>query len=225
LSRMTGKLIADSGLGRVEGITRHQLFVHPDIPYTSKNSSACLYIETDNEGELIKECREFLLKNSADGSDAGLCLCREEFAGEEIVEWGRKAKKEVLTKQDAYSLAKRSGIYLEGLTGTKDGVIGALAAVGLRKGGNDGRFIWLKGKELRELRGVMSVRELTGITGIERVQTKDGEAPGNNDIIDPGDWIRPVLIDNKAVLIIEKSDHEECKWKCVSKDYTKSISD
>ena len=33
--------LAEEGLGRGSFITRHQLLVHPDIPYTSHNSSMC----------------------------------------------------------------------------------------------------------------------------------------------------------------------------------------
>ena len=67
-----------------------------------------------------------------------------------IVEWGRRAKVEVLSMDEAYEIAAGAGIHLEGLTGEKTGVIGALAAVGLRRSGQDGRFL-----ELGELRHVI----------------------------------------------------------------------
>ena len=34
-----------SGTNIVHGISRHQLYVHPDIPYTSHNSSLCLDLD------------------------------------------------------------------------------------------------------------------------------------------------------------------------------------
>ena len=35
-------------------VTRHQLFVHPDIPYTSHNSAMCFQVETDFDFAEIK---------------------------------------------------------------------------------------------------------------------------------------------------------------------------
>lgn len=35
------KKIIEKGFGPCSLVTRHQLFIHPDIPYTSHNSSMC----------------------------------------------------------------------------------------------------------------------------------------------------------------------------------------
>ena len=69
------------------------------------------------------------------------------------------------------TLADRHGAHLEGVTGERIGVIGALAAVGLRRGGHDGRFIWLEG--VRELQGSLDGRHTAGddwhrLRGIDR---------------------------------------------------------
>ncbi len=67
-SRQLASAIEANGLGRVHGITRHQLFIHPDIPYTSQNSSACLDVDTESykyvlywrrTGIHILECHSF----------------------------------------------------------------------------------------------------------------------------------------------------------------------
>ena len=57
--------------------TRHQLYIHEDIPYTSHNSSMCFEVFTNNTSfiEQIKEIaiatiNEFM----AEGSDPGLCI-------------------------------------------------------------------------------------------------------------------------------------------------------
>ena len=39
------KLIEDKGWGETQAVTRHQLLLHPDIPYTSHNSSMCFIAE------------------------------------------------------------------------------------------------------------------------------------------------------------------------------------
>ena len=56
------------------------------------------------------------------------------------------------------------GLCLRALGGNGDGVIGALAGVGLRADGNEGRFLDLPG--LRMLADIVEIRELTKI-GIE----------------------------------------------------------
>ena len=60
-----------AGLVLSEGITRHQLLVSPEIPYTSHNSSACLTVAPAAAPAPVEEitrfCREFLLRESATG--------------------------------------------------------------------------------------------------------------------------------------------------------------
>lgn len=224
-ARKLGELIQEKKLGTVTGITRHQLFVDPLIPYTSQNSSACIEVMT-NEAEKLKVlCRGFLLEDSAEGSDVGLCIHAYERIPKEIIHWGQQAKKKVLNKKEAHALADEHGIFLEGLTGTHDGIIGAMAAIGLRKSGNDGRFIWLKGKELRELSGAMEFKEIKNKTGIQEIFNKKHEPIQVTAIIDMGQWVRPILKDHKPTIIVEEEkNNERIYWKCVSKEYIKSIS-
>src|SRR5512145_2245003 len=75
-ARQLGARLSAAGLGRLRGITRHQLYVHPSIPYTSHNSSACLDVDLadDRYADARDFCREYLATESAAGSDAGLCL-------------------------------------------------------------------------------------------------------------------------------------------------------
>ncbi len=140
-----------------------------------------------------------------------------------IENWGKNAKKIVLNKQLAHELAGMNHIFLEGLTGDKIGVIGALAAVGLRHDGNDGRVLWLP--YLRETEGIFGAKELQNRLCVDRITAMDGsEIPAEDKIMADG-WIRPVMRDKKITLIVEKStDHEEYKWQHVPKDYIKSIS-
>ena len=50
-ARQLGTGLQNAGIARLISITRHQLLVHKDIPYTSHNSSACLLIECEPSGE------------------------------------------------------------------------------------------------------------------------------------------------------------------------------
>lgn len=225
-SRQLGKLIVEKHLGEVISISRHQLFVHEKIAFTSQNSSACLLVKTDKYNELQKLCTDYLIEVAEVGSDAGLCIAREDQINDEILDWGNRAKKEILYKEDAYQLAQKSEIFLEGYTGEKIGVIGSMAGVGLRKGGNDGRNIWLKGKELRDLKGVYQVKKLKQLINIDAVITKEGNLINDNDRIEVGEWLRPAIINNLNTVIVEQIKNcDDYEWKCVSKEYIKSISD
>jgi len=219
-SRQLAALIEEQKLGKVIGITRHQLFVHDDIAYTSQNSSACLEVESDKCPELTELSKSFLIDIAAPGSDAGLCVVEQEKVNHQVLDWGARAKKEVLKLEEAIKLAKAENIYLEGLTGEKIGQIGALAAVGLRKDGNDGRFIWLKGTgELRDFdSGIYTAEQLKVSAGIDIIRTIEGTDIEDKEHILCEGWTRPVLLQNMAILLVEKVNFADYGWKTVDKD-------
>lgn len=211
------------GIAEIISISRHQLLVDPRIPYTSHNSSACLEFTSSNVNALYNFCKSFLAVESASGSDAGLCIIEKQHVNTSIRQWGQNAKKMVLQIQDAWEL-KSSVLFLEGITGTHIGVIGALAAIGLRAHGNDGRFLWLKG--LREIQqGIYNADEVFKQIHVDVIQDKKGIQVSPREKILIGEWVRPVLLKNKITLLVEKeTDIKEYEWKSVSKDYIKSIS-
>lgn len=218
--------IEEKKLGTTIGVTRHQLYFHKDIPYTSHNSSACIEVETTDIEKLKAFCITYLKSECAIGSDVGLCIAPIDEIHEKVIEWGQRAKKEILTKEEAYETAKKAGIYLKGFLGTLDGIIGALAAVGLRKSGNDGRFIWLSGKELRDFSGIYSGHELFELSIFDEIVTKEKLSIPNNHRVNISEWIRPVLSDNKISVIVEPAlNNENYEWQIAAKEYIKNISD
>jgi hypothetical protein len=222
---MLGHSLVEAGLFELRSVTRHQLFVSPSIPYTSHNSSASLsgYC-TGNISDLILHAKEFLLKVSAFDSDAGLCVAVKEEVTPSIMAYGWKAKREILTIEDAFGMIKNTSIYLEGFLNTRIGVIGSLAAVGLRAGGNDGRLLWTR--NLRETTGEFVISDLLEIIDIERVTEKDHTSvnPNANILID--EWCRPVMVGGKITLIAEKTENNEpYAYQSASKEYIKSISE
>lgn len=224
-ARVLGTSLQAAGLAALISITRHQLLVHPDIPYTSHNSSACILVEAgiEKKEEIIKFCADFLIADSAPGSDAGLCVAFESDITKEIIDWGAKAKKIVLKKNNAYDLAMENNIFLEGYTGEKTGVIGSLAAVGLRYAGNDGRILWLP--FLRELNGIFTGKELIYHLTLDSIETQSGITIEKDELINTTEWFRPVMKNNKITLIVEEViDNGNYKWQHVSKEYIKSIS-
>ena len=147
LAEILAKTVEERGIAKCSGITRHKLFVHSEIPYTSQNSSMCFVAELAETklGNLIRYASEFVQLASAAGSDPGLCVAAFDKIPEpaKLMAFGLKAKYQVVAKMEAYSLAKAQGIHLSEHGGTGQGVIGALAGAGLRLIGNDGLF---KGK-------------------------------------------------------------------------------
>ena len=218
-ARQLANWLADNDLVVPGGITRHQLFVDPRIPYTSHNSSACLSVEADSVLGVWEACSEFLLRESAVGSDVGLCIAQAELITEQVMNFGHRAKIEVLTMREAGQIASDLRIRLAGLTGTGGGIVGALAGVGLRKAGEDGRFLWLPG--LRELRGSYQVAQICSDGHIDRVCTVDGTELAPETLVDVGGWARPVLRGGQATLYVEQQGQE---WYSLPKDRIKSMS-
>lgn len=222
-ARALGAGLEANGLARLQGITRHQLLVHPEIRYTSHNSSACLLVGAEAAASALGEfCREFLRRESAPGSDAGLCIAARDGVDEAVRAFGARAKREVLTQAGALTLAARAGFLLEGLTGDGGGVIGALAAVGLRAAGDDGRLLWLPG--LRELVGALTAGELCRRTGIDAVCPLDGGALGGDEVVELGDWVRPVLRAGQITLYVERAVGGAGRWRVASRDAIKARS-
>lgn len=199
------------------GVVRHQLFVHHQIPYTSHNSSMSLLLDFKEQfvQPLILLVNDFLIDRSAPGSDPGFCLLLVDQVEdkEALIEYGYKAKTEVLTKDSAYQLADKLNLHLSEHGGSGDGVIGALAAVGLRLSGNDGRF---RGKHFTELtEQVITVEEILTDSDVVRVLSTDGALLSAKEKISLGEKVKSVLIDNERVLlVVPTSDSEsEVRWQ------------
>jgi hypothetical protein len=165
--------------------------------------------------------RAFLLEHSAPGSDAGLCVTAVEAVADGITAFGTRAKREVVKVAEASELAASIGAHLEGLTGTGLGVIGALAAVGLRAAANDGRFLWLP--RLREtLRGVYGRGAARRARVWTRRERKMGRRPGNDARVAVGDWPRPLLRGGRRVFLIQEAVGEDYQWVGADKQRLKA---
>lgn len=202
------KIISERGWGRTQPVTRHQLLLHPDVPYTSHNSAMCFIAEIseDNLGEMIACLAGFLETSSAPGSDPGLCVAVDDRIQDidSLMNFGFKAKTEVLNKQDAYETAQRCGIHLSEHGGTGQGIIGALAGIALRRTGNDGRF---QGKiQLKNPGETIRVGEITLHQDIDEVQSIDGQILAADETVVIGDKIKTVLLDGKRKLLVYRED-------------------
>lgn len=198
--QIAGALAADFN---VLGVTRHQLLVDPRVPYTKNNSSSAIVLVNGGAGNgmdvtrVAERVRSMMLADFYPGSDPGLCVA--ESVPQAITDFGRRVQQEVVTQEEARALAAQYGISLVGLGGDEGGVIGALSAVGLAAGGNDGRYV-LVGRS-RELAGVQPISAILE-AGIDGVQTLDGR-PVTEGMV-AIDRLRPARRGERAILFVEK---------------------
>jgi hypothetical protein len=224
-ARRLGEVIEERKHGRLVSITRHQLFQHPDIYYTTTNSSACMLVDAPKEArrDLELDCREFLRRFSAPSSDPGFALAAWRDVSPEVVTWGRQAKHTRHFRSEAIELAKLNNISCAGFHGSGSGVIGALAAIGLYFSGNDGCFTWLPG--LDRLNGTLTLPVLLSMCTIERVENFRGRRPLERDLIHLGDAPIPVLRDGKPVLLLEAAARgEPYQWRVYTREEIEKIS-
>jgi hypothetical protein len=231
-SRGTGELadllaceVENRGWGRCGSITRHQLFVHPDIPYTSHNSSMCFTAEMDEAhlGVLTEYASGFLARESAEGSDPGLCVAVAERLPrpDTLIDFGYRAKRSVIEMREAYGLAAEEGIHLSSHGGTGQGIIGALAGVGLRLGGNDGR---MRGSlSIPAIDGVAAVKDILNHSEVDVVRTLDGACLTPENRVRFVDKIKTVLMGGKLVLLVIPDDAEKsgAQWKTCTRQQLK----
>jgi tRNA(Ile2) C34 agmatinyltransferase TiaS len=205
-SRGTGALARSvaAALGapyRVLGVVRQQLLsCDPRVPCTKNNSSKGLILEAEDGCDLAalaQRVRDLMLADFIPGSDPGLCIATDVPA--EVVEWGRRAQRELLTKEEATALATRCGIHLEELGGDGMGVIGALAAVGLTAGGEAGRYILVG--QARDLTGAQPVEAVLA-AGIAAVETEDGAAVTSGLVLT--DKLRPARRGGRPVAVVRQ---------------------
>lgn len=225
VGRTMAELIVANGLGTAGAISRHQLLFDPRVPYTSHNSSLCIEVDTDDKDELLNFMIKYLLKACAVGSDCGLCMIDAENIPSSVIDWGKTAKQDLVRQIDGLNLAKRENITLIGLTGNHDGVIGSMAAIGLRASGNDGRFVALKGTDVRTITGIKTSAELKKLVEVHRIVTPDGGIIDDSSSILMEGWLRPVHREGLITLIVNKIDNsKEYGYQLAGKEYIKSVS-
>ena len=201
------------------GITRHQFLLDPAIPYTSHNSGACIVLNGVSGIEEVFFVIDFVAESSAEGSDPGVCIALADKVPGSVMEFGNAAMRKVLKIEDAFSLAKSVSVNLYGLGGNCQGVIGALASVGLYAEGQQGRFIDLPG--LRELEDCVNAHSYDKM-GIGIQYKANGRNPKQDDRYDTLGWVRPRLVGGKPVLKVEWSE-EKNAWIPVDRKKSRSL--
>ncbi|MBC3888131.1 hypothetical protein GH810_07400 [Acetobacterium paludosum] len=203
------KLI-EYGYGPCSLVTRHQLFIHEDIPYTSHNSSMCFCGEAPAQYllNIIKIASHHLDAVAAEGSDPGLCVLQFDDTKDykEVIDFGKAAKISVLTKNDAMQCAKINHLHLSEHGGTGQGIIGALAGVGLRIFGSDGEVkAALKNIETNQHFSVSQLKKFPELTQVIDLVTR--EPLDDSTEINICNRTKTVLYKNQYVLFVVKAEN------------------
>jgi hypothetical protein len=209
-SRGTGSLAREIAgkLGKdyqIYGVTRHQLYDHPDIPYTSHNTSAVIQIKgsgSENIDEIFELVKEEMLADFMEGSDPGLVVANESQITPALVAFGIDAKCTVLNQEKARNLAHNLKIRLEGLGGTEDGIIGAMAGVGLAFSKYDGRFLRMG---TADVKGYTKTVEELFDAGVDEIMTVDGRTIHEGIVHNSqGRLLKTCPVGGKIILFVEE---------------------
>ena len=185
-------------------VLRHQLLQDSRIASTRHNSAATLCLTPQrgpcSSAALIKRLSSFLNEHAVVGSDPGLCVAGASVP-RTVQDYGRRCQNEVTDQNEARRIARDHGIHLAGLAGTEDGVIGALAAVGLASTGADGRIVQIDGQDdLATIQPVPTLRQ----RGVECRCLASGRVIADG-LVDVGKHLRPNFRRHRAVLFIESA--------------------
>jgi hypothetical protein len=230
LARHIVRELAGEFTGRM--ILRHQLLEDPRVPCTKKNGCASILFDsvvdaTEAHHEsgvyrqarhnlphtvLVDRLRDLIIPWCPCGSDPGFCVATA--VPEAVKDWGLRAQRELLTQMAAYEIARACSIHLEGLGGTEDGVIGALAAVGLMATKNDGRVVYFgdSAEDWYDVTGCLEVPDILA-RGIDQILTLDAAELLSAGTVDVGKRLRPNYRGGKIVLYVARGEHSE--WEAV----------
>ncbi len=200
LARDLSTRLARAG-GTALGITRHQLARLPTIPYTSRNSAACLRIRWAEGMDFVADfVEEFLRDRYVQGADPGLAVGTAQAVSPELIRLAHKAKTERIELSQIESATCDAVIAVRSVAGARVGIVGAAAALALRASGNDGRFIDLPG--IRDDWVEATVGEILDRTAIDRVVDDRGRAVDFDRVVAIDGWLRPSLLDQAPVLVV-----------------------
>jgi tRNA(Ile2) C34 agmatinyltransferase TiaS len=219
LARHLVRELADDFDGQL--ILRHQLLEDPRVPCTKKNGCASILFEDRHDeysesheriAPLAGRLRRLMVAWCPPGSDPGLCVTTKVPTA--LRDWGIRCQREFVTQAEARRLSEENGIHLEGLGGTNDGIIGALAAVGLMATQNDGRVIYRgsAGQDWYDVTGRLEIDDVLS-RGVDAVLRADNGLPLTTGTINIGKRLRPNFRNGRVVLFVERG--EAARWEAV----------
>lgn len=211
LARAIVRRLGQAARGAI--VCRHQLFLDPRVPYTSQNGSASIQLpqaDAIQHADLLACVRQEILDFFVEGSDPGLAVASTVSA--DMRAFAVRAKEDVVCQTEARRVAHVAGCHLEGLGGTHQGIIGALAAVALAASGDDGRVVHMDGWPWPDaFSGVHSLAAISD-RGVAAIRLPSGEA-FEGDEIDVGRHLRPNWRGARIVLFVEPPSTPGAPWR------------
>jgi hypothetical protein len=140
-----------------------------------------------------------------------------------LIEFGRAAKVKVSSKREAYGLARQTGIHLSEHGGTGQGVVGALAGVGLRLLGNDGRYRgWY---HLGQPGDIVNVEALCAYPFVDQIVTRDGDPlPMDSHVHIGSEKTKTIRMSHRRVIVVtanENAEHTGIPFRTITKKEAK----
>lgn len=213
---LLGKFIEENGWGRSSIPSRHRLYPHPDTACKKHNTARSFLADIGEQylADFIDYACRLVRSTGTPDSNAGLAVAIPELMEnpDELIEYAYRVKEGLVSKDEALKFKNKPGLYLFELNGSGRGIIGALAAAGLRITGNDGQF---RGK-LQIGTGedyIASVKEIIDKSYVEQVKNMDFENISDSEYVRMGEKVKIVLLDNKYTLMVFPTEIEYPKWQ------------
>jgi hypothetical protein len=200
---------------RVYGVTRHQLAQNSEIDYSIHNFCAVIHVEADKShlNTIFSIAKTEIMNHFNIGSDPGLATAHEDNISSSVVSFGLDAKYKVVKRDAAIKLARDSEIIIEGFGEAGNGVVGALAGVGLASTKNDGRFVQLG--DLRKIKQPEPIQKFLK-SGIDKVITVEGVIIEEGIIFNTDNKpVKPSPVNGEIVLFVEPVDN---MFRAVNRD-------
>ena len=121
----------------------------------------------------------------------------------ELINFGKSAKEMLISTEQAKRVANEQNVFLKALTPNARGVIGALAGIGLRLSGDDGK---IRGK-FKQNAKCLSVGELLKLPYIEAVLDESFKELAKDEMINLDEALKPIFWDHKATLLVKKESN------------------
>ena len=195
--------MVEQSLIHSEGITRHQLFESEKISSSYKNRSLAFTFNTSQSiFEIEDQLVDFIRTASSPHANPAIAILSRHSDSLHALAFGRRCKNELLKLSDSEQYASESNVLLRGLGGNRNGMIGALAAVGLRAGGGDGIFVHIDG--LEGLKGDQSAGDIRNNSALQHiVDISSGEELDRDDMVKIDSYLRPKLINGDPTQYVQ----------------------
>ncbi len=210
------KVLEENRWGQPELPSRHRLYQHPDTGCRKHNTarSFSAQIEERYLSVFIDYACKVVRRDSSPDSNAGLVIAISERMTntDEIIAYASRVKEGLVSRDETNRMIGKQGLHVFELSGNGKGIIGALAAAGLRMTGNDGQF---RGKlQLGSGDGyIATVQEIIENTHVEQIKNMDLENIDKDQSVRMGEKVKVVLLEHKYTLMVFPTELQYPRWQ------------